>query len=139
MIPLSSSGNRRKRDIPQSRSKCREKVGFYILINHRMALSKEQELCLEEIKQETKRFEASLRTSFNTRNPDNHVAIQRVNNECIRLKTKVQGDSLCKSPEPMSSGPPVPWIVLYFISGNMKWCSHEVWNSTGMFSSLQGK
>lgn len=55
-----------------------------------MPLSKEQEICLEEIKQETKHLEASMRTSFNIQNPDNHVAIQRVNNQCARLKEKVR-------------------------------------------------
>lgn len=94
MRSLPSSGKYRKRDIPEPRRKHGKKIIFYIPINHHMALSKEQEFCLEEIKRETRHFEASLRTSFNARNPDNHIAIQRVNSECIRLKTKVQNLAL---------------------------------------------
>lgn len=55
-----------------------------------MALSKELLQSLSEIEQETKRFEVALRTSFTTKNPNNHIVIQRVNNQCAALKKKVQ-------------------------------------------------
>lgn len=55
-----------------------------------MKLPQEYESYVEEIQRDTRLFEGSLRAGVNARVPNNHVAIQRINNECTLLKTKVQ-------------------------------------------------
>lgn len=55
-----------------------------------MTLSLEVKQSLAEIERETKQLEVSMRTGFDAQNPHNHYTIQRVNNDCLRLKTKVR-------------------------------------------------
>ncbi len=55
-----------------------------------MALTREIEMELKDIAEKTRQFEASLRTSFNAKNPNNHTTIQRVNAQCSILKQKVR-------------------------------------------------
>lgn len=45
---------------------------------------------IHDVEKHTKAFEVSLRTAFLKKNPNNHISIQRVNNECENLKRKVR-------------------------------------------------
>ena len=55
-----------------------------------MALSREVEKELQDIREKTEHLKASMRYWFDAKNPTNYITIQRVNNECALLKAQVQ-------------------------------------------------